>query len=78
MGEIEKRPDDTVPAGALVQCPMRKGSPVLVRPTCIGCEHHQSIAELEELSKDPRVTWPQAHRIFCGFVRTLAIMEIVD
>lgn len=78
MGEIETRPDDTVPKGALVICPMRKGEPVRVHPTCTGCEHHQVIAELEKLTKDPRASWAQAHRIKCGFVRMLAIMEIAD
>ncbi len=78
MGALETRQDEAVPKGALVQCPMRKGSPVLVFPTCTKCEHHRAVGELEELAKAPNVTWPQSHRILCGFVRTLNIMEIVD
>lgn len=78
MGEMIERPDDAVPKGALVQCPLRQGAPVLVHPTCTGCEHHRAVGELEELVNAPNVTWSQSHRIRCGLVRTLIIMEIVD
>lgn len=77
MPEKKNDPEDmsSVPENMMVSCPKASGGMISVRPTCLGCEHHQGVLVMNPSEQIP---WEARHQVLCTFRRRISILPKVD